>query len=68
MGPAEEDARSQGFTLISKSEFASLEDMKYYDDQCEAHQALKSFAMEKCEVKGLLTVYFKPQVVGGCAA
>ena len=65
-GPAEPDQRSQGFTFIAKSEFASLEDMKYYDEECAAHQALKKGAMS-LGVEGLMTVYFKPQVVGGAA-
>ncbi|QYT00699.1 Stress-response A/B barrel domain-containing protein [Trichoderma simmonsii] len=65
-GPAEPDQRSQGFTFVSKSEFASLEDMKYYDEECVAHQALKKVAMT-LGVEGIMTVYFKPQVVGGVA-
>ncbi|PNP55696.1 hypothetical protein THARTR1_04220 [Trichoderma harzianum] len=65
-GPAEPDQRSQGFTFVSKSEFASLEDMKYYDEECVAHQALKKVAMT-LGVEGVMTVYFKPQVVGGVA-
>ena len=40
-GPAHEDVRSQGYTLVAKSEFKSLEDMKFYDEGCEAHQVLK---------------------------
>ena len=33
--------RSQGYTLVAKSEFKTLEDMKFYDADCEAHQSLK---------------------------
>ncbi|KAK0110023.1 hypothetical protein ONS95_002684 [Cadophora gregata] len=40
-GPAHDDVRSQGYTLIAKSEFGSLEDMKFYDEACEAHKELK---------------------------
>ncbi|KAL7913513.1 hypothetical protein GGI35DRAFT_212158 [Trichoderma velutinum] len=65
-GPAEPDQRSQGFTFVAKSEFASLEDMKYYDEECVAHQALKK-AAGTLGVEGVMTVYFKPQVVGGAA-
>lgn len=36
-----EDPRSQGFTIAAKTNFESVEDMKYYDEQCEAHNALK---------------------------
>lgn len=64
-GPAEPDQRSQGFTLVSKSEFASLDDMKYYDDECEAHQALKAYAKKELTLEGIMTVYFTPQVLGG---
>ncbi|CAM1502263.1 Fc.00g042470.m01.CDS01 [Cosmosporella sp. VM-42] len=64
VGPAEADPRSQGYTLVSKTEFASLEDMKYYDEDCRAHGELKSFIKEvTCE--GILTVYFKPTEIGG---
>ncbi|KAF5619735.1 stress responsive A B barrel domain protein, partial [Fusarium tjaetaba] len=37
VGAADEDARSQGYTFVSKTEFASMEDMKYYDEGCQAH-------------------------------
>lgn len=65
-GPAEPDQRSQGYTFVSKSEFASLDDMKYYDHECPAHQALKKVAFT-LGVEGVLTVYFKPQITGGVA-
>jgi len=61
-GQAIEDARSQGYTLVAKSEFKSLEDMKYYDDGCEAHQTLKAGA-KTLGVEGVLTVYYPPAVV-----
>ncbi|OOF98189.1 hypothetical protein ASPCADRAFT_3259 [Aspergillus carbonarius ITEM 5010] len=32
----------KGFNLSVKTTFASLEDMVYYDEQCEAHKALKA--------------------------
>lgn len=63
VGPAEADPRSQGFTLVSKSEFASMQDMKYYDNDCPHHQALKDFA-KTLTLEGIMTVYFTPQVVG----
>lgn len=50
--------------MVNKTEFASLDDMKYYDDECPSHQAVKAFIKE-LTVEGILTVYFKPQVVGG---
>lgn len=41
------DARSQGYTLAAQTTFASVEDMKYYDEECEAHQALKDIVKPK---------------------
>ncbi|KAK7584827.1 hypothetical protein V3481_011151 [Fusarium oxysporum f. sp. vasinfectum] len=65
VGAADEDARSQGYTFVSKTEFASMEDMKYYDEGCQAHQALKDFVKGSLNPQGVMTVYFKPQAVGG---
>lgn len=61
-GPAYDDARSQGFTLVARSEFKDLEDMKFYDDGCEAHQVLKKGA-KTLGVEGIMTVYYTPEVV-----
>lgn len=63
-GPAHEDVRSQGYTLVAKSEFKSLEDMKFYDEGCEAHQVLKAGAKD-LGVEGIMTVYFNPEVSAG---
>ncbi len=67
VGPAEEDPRSQGYTLVSKTEFANLEDMKYYDEGCPAHGAVKAF-IKTLTVDGIMTVYFKAQATGGIEA
>ena len=65
VGLAEPDARSQGITVVAKTEFASLEDMHYYDDDCPAHKALKEYAKGfKHETKPI-SIYFKPQIVQG---
>lgn len=56
-----EDVRAQGYTLAVKTEFANLEDMRYYDEECTAHKALKTVAVNK--VEGVLTVCFE-DVVG----
>ncbi|KAK1985912.1 stress responsive A/B barrel domain-containing protein [Colletotrichum cereale] len=63
VGHAAEDPRAQGFTVVAKSEFASLDDMKYYDDECAAHAALKAFAKENLTVTGFMSIYFEPQFV-----
>jgi len=60
-GQALEDQRSQGYTLVAKSEFKSLDDMKYYDNECEAHQTLKLGA-KSLGVEGIMTVYYPPTV------
>ncbi|KAJ5662747.1 stress responsive A/B barrel domain protein [Penicillium macrosclerotiorum] len=38
------DPRNKGYTVSVKTTFASMEDMKYYDTECEAHKALKAVA------------------------
>ena len=61
-GPALDDPRSQGWTVVSKTEFASLDDMRYYDEQCEAHAALKSAAKNygiEGGPAGVVTVYYE---------
>lgn len=57
-GPTIEDQRSQGYTFVAQSTFKTLDDMKYYDNECEAHKALKAEA-SKLGVDGTLTVYFE---------
>ncbi len=37
-----QDPRSKGYNLVYRTRFESLEDMKYYDDECPAHIELKS--------------------------
>jgi hypothetical protein len=61
-GQALEDQRSQGYTLVAKSEFSSLDDMKYYDNECEAHKTLKIGA-KSLGVEGVMTVYYPPEVL-----
>ncbi|KAF1813574.1 stress responsive A/B barrel domain protein [Eremomyces bilateralis CBS 781.70] len=41
-GPTHDDPRSMGYNFCAYTSFASLEDMQYYDTQCEAHAALKA--------------------------
>jgi len=56
-GPSYEDARNQGYTVAVVSTFDSLEDFKYYDTQCEAHNELKAFA--KTVHQGNMMVFFE---------
>lgn len=43
-GRALEDDRSKGYTVVAKSEFETLEDMRFYDRECSAHAALRKTA------------------------
>ncbi|KAK1990136.1 stress responsive A/B barrel domain-containing protein [Colletotrichum falcatum] len=63
VGHAADDPRAQGFTVVSKSEFASLEDMKYYDEDCAAHAELKAYVKANLAVTGFMSVYFEPQFI-----
>jgi hypothetical protein len=54
------DPRSQGFTVAAQTTFASREDMKYYDEECEAHKALKGVVGPKVvgpTQGGMLMIY-----------
>ena len=51
------DQRAQGFTVAVVSIFASVDDMVYYDNECQAHAALKGFA--KTVHQGAMMVYYE---------
>jgi len=63
-GPTETgDHRNQGYTFAHKTTFASLDDMKYFDDECAAHAKVKSAATgEGLIVPPLMMVYFTPTI------
>ncbi|TAQ86274.1 hypothetical protein B7494_g5383 [Chlorociboria aeruginascens] len=61
-GITHEDSRNQGYTVAAKTEFKNKEDMVYYDEQCEAHKALKVQSQD-LGVEGIITVYYNPVVV-----
>jgi hypothetical protein len=42
-----EDARSQGYTMVARTVFASKQDMDFYDNDCEAHGAIKALLKPK---------------------
>ena len=52
-----EEARAQGYSIAVESMFASRDDVRYYDTQCEAHKALKAVATPRHS--GVLTVLFE---------
>lgn len=41
---------------MARSEFKDLEDMKFYDDGCVAHQELKKSVKTLSAVDGVMTV------------
>ena len=42
-----DDPRSQGYTLVARTVFASKADMDYYDNECEAHAGIKALLRPK---------------------
>jgi hypothetical protein len=56
--PTLPDQRSKGYTLAVRTTFDTLDDMKYYDDECLAHKDLKAFAMPK-KTGDVLIFYFE---------
>ncbi|EAT86493.1 hypothetical protein SNOG_06662 [Parastagonospora nodorum SN15] len=40
--PSHDDPRSQGYTLVARTVFECKEDMDFYDNECEAHKAIKA--------------------------
>ncbi|KAF3765016.1 hypothetical protein M406DRAFT_331330 [Cryphonectria parasitica EP155] len=52
-----EDPRNKGYTLVAHTKFRTMEDMRFYDNECEAHQELKAL-VKGLGVEAPLTVYF----------
>lgn len=61
-GIAESDQRAQGFTVVCRTEFASMDDMKFYDEECKASRELRLLANCLPSMAGFLTVHFHPAV------
>ncbi|RAO65812.1 uncharacterized protein BHQ10_001824 [Talaromyces amestolkiae] len=57
-GPAIPDERSQGYNFGVKTTFATVEDVKFYDTECPAHQTLKA-ALGGRKEGDVLTVIFE---------
>jgi len=55
-GGAGPDSRSQGWNFAVKSQYATKEDMDFYDNDCEAHIELKKVARPL--VEGVMTVWW----------
>jgi hypothetical protein len=61
-GPAQGQLREEGYNLIAKSVFKDMADMKYYETECEGHQAFKVYLRENAPVQGLKSFYFTPSL------
>ncbi|KAK3330519.1 hypothetical protein B0H66DRAFT_66029 [Apodospora peruviana] len=61
-GLAIDDPRSKGYTVVASTEFASLDDMKYYDAECAAHAALKKKASTLGVAEPPLAIFFESQI------
>ncbi|KAL5342097.1 hypothetical protein BJX70DRAFT_395072 [Aspergillus crustosus] len=57
-GRAEGPVREQGYTFVTKSVFRSMEEMKFYETDCPAHNTYRAFLRSNATVEGLLTVHF----------
>jgi len=57
-GRTVDDARNQGYSICAQTTFASLEDMKYYDEEDQAHVTLKGVAKGKVDPPPL-TMFFE---------
>ena len=51
------DPRSKGWNIVARSTFAIKADMDYYDNECEAHKALKTVV--KPLVDDMAVVWFE---------
>ncbi|KAF2116350.1 hypothetical protein BDV96DRAFT_645680 [Lophiotrema nucula] len=45
--PTHDDPRSQGYNFVARTIFESKADMDYYDNECEAHGAIKGLLKGK---------------------
>ena len=63
-GPVEEGPLTKEYTYVNKTEFASMEDMRYYESECPAHAEVKK-VLGEITIDGMLTVFYKPQATGG---
>ncbi|KAH9882673.1 hypothetical protein J1614_000909 [Plenodomus biglobosus] len=55
-GQTQQDARAQGYTVAATAVFANEEDMRFYDEECTTHTAMKEAA--KGFVEDAIVVYF----------
>ena len=55
--------RSKGYTFVAMSRFKGIEDMRYYDEECEAHKKLKMVGRDMVEQpwQPPLTTFFEDE-------
>lgn len=53
------DARHKGYTVVLQTKFRTLADMKYFDEECSAHQELKSTYRAQKPEEPPLVVFFE---------
>jgi hypothetical protein len=58
-GPANGNVRDEGYTFVAKSVFGNMQDMEFYEKECEAHIVFKKYLKENAPVEGLMTVWFR---------
>lgn len=60
-GRALEDDRAKGYTVVAKTEFETLADMRFYDKDCAAHAALRKTVATLGAAEPPLSAYFEGQ-------
>ena len=53
--------RGKSYTFVAMTRFDNMDDVNYYDEECEAHKRLKEFAHDKVQQpwEPPLTVFFE---------
>jgi Stress responsive A/B Barrel Domain len=52
----------QGYTLVAKNVFKSMDDVQYYiDGRCEAHEAYRTYLKENAPPQELMSFCFTPE-------
>lgn len=57
-GPALQEERAKGYNFVAQTVFKSREDMRYYDEDCTAHQALKAKLQGKTAGPPMVVCYW----------
>ncbi|KAK3392960.1 hypothetical protein B0H63DRAFT_5414 [Podospora didyma] len=60
-GLAADEPLSKGYTVVAHTMFKNVEDMRYFDNECAAHAAVKKTAASLGMTEPPLAVYFEGQ-------